>query len=223
MKINENKVIRGTGHLGRFLGGPVKLGHVYRKDGNDLNYYESIMDDLLALHDRKRIPKNWVTSGPPKDIKFIRESGVDVNIGASGSGGPGSGSAKLSFSRNNTAFISLRNAVYNTLAIGEIQQEIRSIWEKKGYDKNPRRFVLVTEVIRAESGTVIFSMRKNNSIEITAKSPDVPLVDIEPALEGNIAIASSKSAYLEVISRKPFEPLFGAVRVKKNGQFKGVD
>lgn len=223
LKVNENKVIRGTGHLGRFLGGPVKLGHVYRRDGHDLNFYESIMDDILAIHGKKKIPKQWVEIGPPKDIKFIGESGVNVKLGASASGAVGSGKAHLAFSRNNTAFISLKNAVYHTLAIGEIQAEIREVWEKKGYDKKARQFVLVTEVIRAESGTVIFSMKRNNSIEIQAKSADVPLVDIEPAAEGGISIVSSRSAYLEVISNKPFEPLFGAIRVKKNGDFKGVD
>lgn len=221
--MNENKIIKGTGLLGRFLGGPVKLGDVYKKDGDDLNYFESIMDDILQSRGLESIPDNWITSSNSRDMKFIRDSGIEVGIGANATTHGVTGGLSLSFSKKNTGFIYLKNAVILTLALGEIKEDILKIWDAKDYEKQPRKFVLANKLIRAESGTVIFSSKGNNKIELQAKTPDVPLIDIEPVASGKVAILSSKFDYLEVISENQFEPLFGAVRVNSKDRFKAVD
>lgn len=221
--MNENKVIRGTGLLGRFLGGAVKIADVYKRDGDDLNKFESIIDDLLKLHGITEIPENWITKSNPKELKITGESGIDISIAGSATIPEGEGSLSLSFSRKKTAFVYLKDAVTYELSLGEMKSDIISIWKEKGYDKQLRKFVLVNKLIRAKSGTIIYSEEKGNKIGLKAKTPDVPLVDLEPAGSGEISIVSSKSAHLEVISEVEFEPLFGAVRVDNKGRFKAVD
>ncbi|MCK5699974.1 MAG: hypothetical protein KAI29_02440 [Cyclobacteriaceae bacterium] len=221
--MNENKVIKGTGLLGRFLGGLVKLGDVYKRDGDDLNKFESIIDDLLKLNGFTEIPDNWITKSNPKDLKITGASGIEIDFAASANIPEGEGSLSLSFNNKKTAFVNLKNAVTYELALGEIKNDIIRIWKEKDYEKQPRRFVLVNKLIRAKSGTIIYSEERNNKIGLKAKTPDVPLIDLEPTGSGKVSIVSSRSEHLEVISENEFEPLFGAVRLNKQGRFKAVD
>jgi hypothetical protein len=198
------RVLGDIGYVGKFDSPDVAIGDVYKWDDGRWNYLESIKDDISF--------DEYIRVSDPIDMKYITDSAVNVKIGLSGSTGVTKGKIQLNFSKNKSAFIYLKNTVTRQLAVGEITHELSALWEKKRYSRN--KHALCTEVLQAESGTVIFSMKKNNSIELGAKNQGGELSDIANVASGNIKVEASKSQYFEMISTNPFEPLYRAVNIK---------
>ena len=197
------RVLGDLGYIGKFDSPDVAIGDVYTWHDGRWHYLESLKEEIDF--------EQYIRESEPVDMKYITDSEVNVKIGVSGATGVAKGNILLSFNKNKSAFIYLKDTVTRQLAVGEIAMELAGIWNEKGYSRKKHAFC--TEVVKAQSGTVIFSMKKNNSIEIAAKNQGGILTDIADVASGDVKIVSNKSQYFEMISKNPFEPLYKAVNI----------
>ena len=197
------RVLGDLGYVGKFDSPDVAIGDVYTWDDGRWNYLESLSNDIDF--------EQYIRESKPADMKYIMDSAVEVKIGVSGAAGVAKGNIQLNFTKHKSAFIYLKDTVTRQLAVGEIAMELADVWNKKRYSRKKHAFC--TEVVKAQSGSVIFSLKKDNSIEISAKNQGAELTEIANLASGDVKIVSSKSQYFEMISRNPFEPLYRAVNI----------
>lgn len=169
-------------------GKPLKLGDYGELKGR---YYFSILGnitedlgiDFEVMEDRKKT-----------DIEqFCSKGGFQIVQRAKGDVTPGGfrfakAGISISFSRSEAVFIDSRGYRYDRIKnIPALSKEIVKEY-RKGNGKWEMHYLLVTEVERAESATIVITTAKNASI------------DIEAAVAGPIQIISDPSLGLKAVN-----------------------
>lgn len=200
---------------GNFIERPLKVGDiVFDDDGQHLIWgnVEDVIDGF-SLKDKTTISNR-------ADLKFTSESNVSIKFGAAGSVQLGSAEAELKFNSKNSAFVSLKQIQTTSIKLALINDALSEYWEQKGFDKgkNKLKYQFISEVISAQSGTVIFSQDKNNTVVLKAKN-NTPLTSVGIIGNGAVEYVSNSKSTLEIISETPIQPLYMALRYRSNGNF----
>jgi hypothetical protein len=205
--------------FGNFLERPLKLGDIlFNDDGQHLIWGN--IEDLaggFSLSGKTRTSNKT-------DLKFTSESNVSVGIGGSANVPVASGEVQLKFNAKNSAFVSLKEIERTSIELGEINEELLAFWDEKGFSKakNRMKYHFIAEVINAQSGTVIFSQEKGNTVVLKGKN-NTPLTSISVIGSGAVEYVSNSKSTLEIISTTPIQPLYTAVRFRSNDNFEIVD
>jgi hypothetical protein len=215
----SQRVLSGLGLIGNFVERPIRVGDiVVYDDGQHLPWgnIEDVVDGFTL--------KGKTVTANKADLKYASESSIDVKIGGSVGSPVAEGEIQLKFNAKNSAFVSLKQIQTTAVKLAMVEAELKAYWKKKGFDKLSHRFKyhFISQVISAESGTVIFSEEKGNTVVITGKS-NTPLASISAAGSGNVEYVSNSKSTLEIISQTPIQPLYTALRIKANGDFEIVD
>jgi len=214
----SQKILSGIGLIGNFIERPLRVGDIVLNDDGQHLIWGNIEDviDGFSLDGK-------TTEANKTDLKYTSESSVAIKIGASANTTPAQGEIELKFNAKNSAFVSLKKIKRISVKLGLIEKELKKYWEGKGFDKagNRNKYHFVAEVIEAESGTVIFSQEKGNTVVIKGKN-NVPLTSISIVGEGQVEYVSNSKSTLEIISETTIVPLYTAVRYRANGKFEIV-
>ncbi len=213
------KVFSKLGLIGNFIERPLRVGDIVINDDGQHLIWGNIEDvvDGFSL-------KGKIVTANKADLKFTSESDVDVSIGGSANSTVAQGEIQLKFNAKNSAFVSLKQIERSAVKLALVDTELKAYWKQKGFHKLLNRFKyhFVVEVITAQSGTVIFSQEKANTVVIKGKN-NIPLTSIAVVGEGKVEYVSNSKSTLEIISETQIQPLYTAVRYKADGNFEIID
>jgi hypothetical protein len=216
--IKAQKVFSRLKLIGNFIERPLKTGDIVLNDKGQHLIWGNIEDviDGFSLKGKTAVSST-------SDLKFTSESNVEITFGGSAGTPVASGEALLKFNSRNSAFVSLKQIQRESVKLGLIDDHLKQYWKMKGFDKpgNRNNYHFIAEVISAESGVVIFSQDRNNSVVLKGKN-DLPLTSIGIIGSGRVEYVSNSKSTLEIISETPFQPLYVAVRYLANGRFSMV-
>jgi hypothetical protein len=201
--------------IGNFIERPLQVGDIVLNDSGQHLIWGNIQDVI----DGFSIEGKTVMSGS-SDLKFTSESNVDLTFGSTAGTQVAKGEVMLKFKSRNSAFISLKQIRRESIKLGLIDAHLKQYWKTKGFDKpgNRNKYHFIAEVISAESGVVIFSQDRSNTVVLKGKN-DLPLTSIAIIGKGMVEYVSNSKSTLEIISETPIQPLYVAVRYMTNGRF----
>lgn len=214
----SQKILSGLGLIGNFIERPLKVGDIVLNDDGQHLIWGNIEDviDGFSLEGK-------IVVANKADLKYTSESNIDVAIGGIANTTVAQGEIQLKFNSKNSAFISLKQIKHSAVKLALIDTELKDYWERKGFNKliNRHKYHFISDVIEAESGTVIFSQDKGNTVVIKGKN-NIPLTSVAVVGSGQVEYVSNSKSTLEIISETPIMPLYTAVRYKLNGNFEIV-
>src|SRR5688500_8045638 len=209
------RILHGLRLHGNFIERPLKVGDIVLNDDGQHLIWGNIEDvvDGFSLEGK-------ITVSNKADLKYTSASNIAVIIGGSTGSGVAKGEIQLKFNSKNSAFVSLKQIRRSSLKLALIDEALKVYWKQKGFHKpvNRNKYHFIAEIIDAESGTMIFSQEKANTVVITGKN-NTPLTSIASAGEGKVEYVSNAKSTLEIISDMPIQPLYTAVKYKDNGNF----
>jgi len=214
----SQRVFTGIGLIGNFIERPLRVGDIVLNDDGQHLIWGNIEDVVngFSLQGKTSVANK-------ADLKYTSESSVSVVIGGSASAPVASGEIQLKFNAKNSAFVSLKQIETTSVKLGLIDAALKQYWAQQGFDKASKRnkYHFIAEVINAESGTVIFSQEKGNTVVLKGKN-NTPLTSLAVVGSGQVEYVSNSKSTLEIISATPIQPLYSAVRYKGNGNFELV-
>jgi hypothetical protein len=211
-------VLKGLNLIGNFVERPLRVGDIVLNDDGQHLIWANIEDIVDGFSLEGKIEKS-----NKADLKFTSESGVEVKFGGKADTAVAEGEVELKFKSKNSAFVSLKQIERTSVKLGLVDKELKKYWKDHGFDKltNINKYHFVSEVITAQSGTVIFSQDKSNTVVLKGKS-DIPLTSLAIIGSGSVEFVINTKATLEIISETQIQPLYSAVRYRKNGNFEVV-
>lgn len=212
------RILKGLNLIGNFVERPLRVGDIVLNDDGQHLIWANIEDVVDGFSLEGKIEKS-----NKADLKFTSESGVEVKFGGKADTAIAEGEVEIKFKSKNSAFVSLKQIERTSVKLGLVDKELKKYWNDHGFDKlaNVNKYHFISEVITAQSGTVIFSQDKSNTIVLKGKS-DIPLTSLAVIGSGNVEFVINTKATLEIISETQIQPLYSAVRYRKNGNFEVV-
>jgi len=212
------RILNGLGLIGNFVEKPLRVGDIVLNDDGQHLIWANIEDvvDGFSL-------TGLIEKANKSDLEFTSESGVEVKFGGNADTAIAEGEVEIKFNSKNSAFVSLRQIERTSIKLGLVDKELKKYWKEHGFDKpaNLNKYHFISDVITAESGTVIFSQESSNKVVLKGKS-DIPLTSLSVIGSGSVEFVINTKATLEIISETSIQPLYGAVRYRKNGNFEVI-
>lgn len=210
----SQKILSGLNLIGNFIERPLKVGDIVLNDDGQHNLWGNIADLVPGFSLEGKL-----SVSNPVDVEYTSESGVSVDL----SGAAAAGELTLNFGMKNSAFVSLKQVVRTTVPLGLVDAVLKQYWKEKNFDSllNRKKYHFISEVLSAQSGTVIYSEDKDNKVKLKGKN-NTPLSSLALTAEGNVEYVSTSKATLNIISATPINPLYSAVRFRGNGNFEVV-
>lgn len=211
-------MLSGLSLIGNFVQRPIRVGDIVINDDGQHLLWGNIQDLLpgFSLEGKTAVSTK-------SDLKYTVESGVIITVGGNGGTVLAKGEVQLRFGEANSAFVSLKEVRRTCIKLGMVDDELKLFWKKRGFDKLTNRFKyhFISEVIEAQSGTVIFSEDKGNRVLLKARN-NMPITDLGVIANGQVESAGNAKSTLEIISETPIQPLYSAVRYRGNDRFELV-
>lgn len=192
-------------------GAPLKLGDIGTFEQNvftkisDLESLEitfGIRPDLAKTHlehnSQGSVTLTTKLSGtvaPPGSVLVDADAGIIAEFGKENS---------ILFKANNTTTPSIKDTI-------KLGNEILELYKKGKWNKN---WVIITEVVEAESATIIISNAINGKIELKANANiDAPMIDIADG-KFNFSQQFTRGLETKIISAEGLTPLFKVMGLK---------
>jgi hypothetical protein len=159
----------------------------------------------------------------PSDIQYQSKGAVQYTLQAAADtqqiqGIPqGTAGIKLNFNRENAVVLVAKQARQRRMAdtnslIGTLNENILT-------GEFPVNFAVVTDVVVADSGSIIISSSRDAEMSVTAKADfSAGLLDLASASLG-LERKSSRDLQTEILAQTSLTPLFKLVGLKRNGRF----
>jgi hypothetical protein len=192
-------------------GVPLKLGDIGTFNDNVFTRLSNLADMGIEFEIR---PDETKTS-----LEHYSEGSVSVTTKLSGTAGPqGSVLTNLDtgiiveFSKENSTLFKANNttspSIKDVIKLGE---QVLKLYREGKWNKN---WVIVTDLVEAESATIIISNNSNSKIELKANANiDAPTFDIADA-EFKFSTQFSRGLETQIISAEGLTPLFKVMGIK---------
>lgn len=192
---------------------------------------EPQIGDVIQLEDNsfvrlgnigKSIPdfEQYITTeATVKDIQHINEAGTQANFNVAASlPNIVQGDLVINFKNQHSRFVALKAVTIYELDYLAISDQVEAFWKKHKLHKPITRLrtFLVGTVIKAQSGTYIYSMSANNQVVLAGKG-NIPVSGVPIALEGKLDVRWEKSMCQKIISEAPVNCIFQALRKQSIG------
>lgn len=189
-------------------GTPMTIGSIgVTKDGRFRR-----VSDLETLG----IPYEIIKDNDPADLDYASEGSVTITMKASGSGpvgGLGTLDAGFSveFKKSNSTLFKAKETYTDVMRdTHKLGQEILKRYRNGKWEKE---WVVVTEVVRATSATILISNSQNGQVDLKATADGNLLRGLaDPALE--LGIQFSRGMETQIIAEKGLTPLYRGVGIK---------
>lgn len=171
--------------------------------------------------DQLKIPFTAMLDVERDSIDYSSKSGVSISFKGAGEANPkfeaitkASAGALIEFSRSGAILLQLRGVANHRIADQPAlyKELLRSvvIGDENQWQRN---WVAITEVVRAESATIVISNSANSKLELKASGSVAPtsLVDVS----ADLSVARESQVSTKVIAESGLTPLYRGVRVKK--------
>lgn len=192
-------------------GKPLEIGAIGKLEKGVFNQYATLAD--------KGIPMNVKTSISSLNMDYTSHDSVAINTKLSGKA-PVAGSALtdldagFSFDFKGDKSIVFQTGGYKTAVIAnleEIEQKILAAYEDGSWDKDS---VIITELITADTATIIISTSSNNTLELKATANvGTPALKLADASLG-LTIAQEKGSSMKFLAEAGLTPLYKVMGVR---------
>lgn len=157
----------------------------------------------------------------PSNLEYSSKGAVSITLKASGSAAPeGSSLAKadagvsIEFSKENAIYFKANHttspAIQNQIELGN---QIIELYKKGEWNKE---WLVITELVNAESGTILIANSSEGKIELKANAEvEVSNLDLADA-SLQLGLTYSKDVSTSIIAEKALTPLFKASKIKDN-------
>lgn len=194
-------------------GTPFELGDIGIMKGKQFTKIGNLKDEKFNI--RFEIEND----STPSDINHSSKGAVIVTAKLSGTASPTNSTLteleagfNVSFSKENAILFKAKNTFNHTIKDQiKLGDEILTLYKNRKWDKD---YVVITEIVEAESSTILISSEKNSSIDIKA-SADIgsKALDIaDTSLE--LGLKFSRGVSTELICKGDLTPLFKVSKVK---------
>ena len=212
----SQKLLKGKNLFCNFLGMDIGLGDILVLDKQNHSLYGNIQDFIPGLD-----LETLVKKGPEMDLSFQSEAKIGIEFAGNARGQMiKADEVSIKFNSNRTTFINLNGLSHWVLPIGTFEDDLINFWKERGFNQGSykRRYQLVTSIIRAESGLLIYSKDSNNIIRLKSSSGSKLLTN-DDLVSGNLDISNSKKEILHIKSNDPFSPIYGTKKMDGKGRF----
>ncbi|KFC19669.1 hypothetical protein [Chryseobacterium sp. FH1] len=205
---------RKFGYMATWLPGtPLKLGDIGVIHDNVFSRVAGLEDFDITFYIRE--------DDTPEDLEYSSKGSVSVTTKLSGAvTPPGSSLGNLDagfiveFSGQNSILFKANktktNLIKNTIKIGE---EVLKLYKDGKWNK---KWVVITELVEAETATILISNAKNARIELKANANiKLPKLDIAEA-SLDLGYTSYKGMDTKIISQSGLSPLFKVKGIRTN-------
>ena len=208
----DGRKVSKTIYWANISGDDIRLGDVYERDGNQLIPRTNLFEEFDDLQ-----PDGYVREGTPYDMKLSGKSGVSVKFTGGFRRVVDNHQAHLSFQNENSAFFYLREIRSSQLYLKtKVINRMTRLWEDMGWAQEVRRFLMVTNIFKAEKGKIIMSGKKGLGINVSSKI-GVPIESMEDIIDLDLSIGTNSEHITIVDSKVTNIPTFQMVRwFKKN-------
>ncbi len=212
-KMYTDELKKQFGYLATWLPGtPIALGDIGKMEHNVFNKISNLSDLGISFEVQ--------ADDTPSDIEHNSQGSVSVSFKAAGRAAlPGSSLGELdagisvSFSKEHAILFKANGttspSIKNQIGLG---QEILKRYKAGDWDKN---WVVVTEVVNADSATILISGSADSKIELKAKGgielAKIDIADADLGLETTV----SKDLSTKILAEKALNPLFKVSKVQK--------
>lgn len=196
---------------------PLQLGDIGILKGKEFTRLGNIKSDFGIDFDIRKD----TTSG---SLKYVSKSGVSFSAKGAGTVAPAGSTLQkvdigfnVSFSKEKAIFFEAEGTYNHTiesqLALGK---EILKLYKDKKWDKD---LVVITELVVADSSTILISLARKGSVDIKANvgaGSEVASKDMRvtnPSLGLNVSFFNNVAA--EIVAKEGITPLFKVSKVKK--------
>jgi hypothetical protein len=148
-----------------------------------------------------------------KNIEHINEGGTQATFNFSGSV-----PMIAQGDKKHARFVALKNVTIDELDYLAVADQVEAFWKKHEFHKPiiRRKTFLIGTVLKAQSGTYVYSMTANNRIALSGKG-NISVSGIPLALEGKLDVRFEKSLCQKIISEKPINCIFQALTKLSGG------
>jgi hypothetical protein len=117
-------------------------------------------------------------------------------------------------------YCKLENLRHASLPVAYIEEELRGLWEKKGFDKGvgKRNFHFVSEVFEAKQGILLYNKSADTSAKFICNSK-APLLEEIDLLKNEIEIKADSSQIMSLNLKEAFIPFYKTLRQNARGRF----
>jgi hypothetical protein len=167
------------------------------------------------------IPFEEVIDLDRDSIDYNSKTGVAITFKAAGelnqkfeAISEASAGALIEFSRVGAIILQLRGvAIHRISDQATLNKEMMRSIIIGGKDQWQRKWVVITEVINAESATIMISNSMNSKLELKASGTIAPTSLVDAS--ANLSIVKENQVSTKIISKSGLTPLYRGVRVKK--------
>jgi hypothetical protein len=205
-----NLPITGTPFIGNFLNASVRPGNIYFLDDRQYILEGNLTDYLPAVN-----LNDHIRTETHESLRLISRPGVSVSFAGAGTTALDEDEVQILLATVGSGIAVLRNTTVTSFKPSKLINEIRQVW--LDHDFHPARYILVTTVVKAESGMLIYAGQKNAKVVLRHRQ-GFPLSKIKDLNTGKLEYVINTQPVLENMSEEVFLPLYKAVKLKRNGQ-----
>ena len=181
---------------------------------------DGIFRPITSLENLK-IPFEEIIDIERDSIDYNSKTGVSITFKAAGELNPkfeaineASAGVLIEFSRSGAIVLQLRGVANHRISDqSTLYKELMRSIIIGDKDQWQRKWVVITEVIRAESATIMISNSMNSKLELKASGTIAPTSLVDAS--ANLSIVKENQVSTKIISKSGLTPLYRGVRVKK--------
>ncbi len=194
-------------------GKPLKIG--------DIGILEKGVFSHRGTLDEKGIPFTVRIDESDSDMSYSSEGGVTIAAKLAGKASmpesqlaEGDAGLTISFSKEKATVFKLNGTKTSIITnAGAVGQEILNRYIQNNWEKD---WVVITELIEANSATILVSNSKESKVELKAKANVQASEDLDIADAGlGLSIVGKKDLAVEIVAKDGITPLFRAAGIKK--------
>ena len=166
------------------------------------------------------IPVQVNTKESEDTLDYSSSGGVSVNFKVAGDAVPAGATSLtqadagivIKFSRENALVFNIKG--FTTIQLTNLAEVEEKILQLKEQGKWKKDYILICEVVKADSASIVISKSKNATLEISATA-DIAINDLKLSnSEANLAVVNKRDIGVNILAEQEITPLYKAMKVK---------
>ena len=213
-KIYTKEIFKNLNYRPTWLPGvPMKLGTVGVIENGAFRPITSL--------ENLNIPYDVILDAKQDTLDYNSSTGVMITFKGAGETnekfeaiGKASAGVLIEFSRRGAIVMQLKGVANHRIAdqVSLNKELLRSV-VLGNTDQWQRDWVVITEVVQAETGTIVISNTENSKLELQASGSVKPVNLVDAS--ANLSVAKESQVSTKIIAESGLTPLFRGVRVKR--------
>jgi hypothetical protein len=210
------RILKGQNTFVNFSNQKISIGDVFEMDKKNHRKVMNVFDFIS----REGI-EDKIEYGPKSEFEFMSKNTFNLEFSNQQNSSPIlAHQASITFSRAKSVYCKLENLRHASLPIAYIEEELKGLWEKKGFNKGvgKRNFHFVSEVFEAEQGILLYNRSAGTSAKFICNSK-APLLEETDLLKNEVEIKADSSQFMSLNLKEAFIPFYKTLRQNGSGRF----